>query len=200
MVVLTGLSSCIKDYSREGGPGPNPVPPITDTTFFVDMAVDGEKVAYISGQNGYSLYSAGGAAIPNIPQIYICGLGANTVASSFEFKKGFLTYTIADSTRPLIAQKAMAFFAPGSYQYKDTDYLDGVRLTWTDPQGIVWNTGLVFFSDADNNFTITKTSTVSNAGQVIGIVIEAKFTCKLYISNGQSRQVRNGSFRLGFWL
>lgn len=200
MVILTGLSSCIKDYSQEAGPGPDPLPPITDTTYFVNMEVDGEKVVYISGQSGYALYFASGAAIPNIPQTYICGLGANSVASSFEFKKAFLKYTTADSTRPLVAQKAMAFFTPGSYQYKDTDYLDGVRLTWTDPQGTEWNTGLVFSSDADNNFTITKTNTVSNAVQVIGIVIEAKFTCKLYTSSGQSRQVRNGTFRLGFWL
>lgn len=200
MFIITGLSSCIKDYSREGGPGPAPVPPIPDTTYFVDMEVDGEKVVYISGQNGYALYFASGAPVPNIPQTYACGLGSNTPASSFEFKKAFLKYSIADSTRPLIAQKALAFFAPGSYLYKDTDYLDGVRITWIDPQGIAWNTGLVFSSDADNNFTITKSSTVSNAGQVTGIVVEAKFTCKLYTSSGQSKQVRNGMFRLGFWL
>ncbi len=200
MVLLIGLSSCIKDYSQEGGPGPDPLPPITDTTFFVNMEVDSEKVVYISGQNGYALYFASGAPVPNIPQTYACGLVGNNPASSFEFKKAFLTYSIADSTRPIITQKALAFFAPGNYLYKDTDYLEGVRLTWTDPQGTAWNTGLVFSSDADNNFTITKTSTVTNAGQVIGIVMEAKFTCKLYISNGQSKQVRNGTFRLGFWL
>ncbi len=200
IIILTGLSSCIKDYSNEGGPGANPLPPITDTTFFVNMEADGEKVIYISGQSGYALYFAGGAAIPNVPQIYICGLGGNSPGASFEFKKSFLKYTIADTSRLLITQKALAFFATGSYQYKDTDYLDGVRLTWIDPQGTAWNTGLVFSSDVDNNFAITKTNTVSNAGQVVGIVIEAKFTCKLYTSNGQSKQVRNGTFRLGFWL
>lgn len=198
--VITGLQSCIKDYSYERGPAVNSIPTVTDTSFFVDMMLDGKREVYVSGQYNYFVFFWGGAPVLNSPQIYSSGLDGSTGAPHFRFEKGFLIYTNTDTSRTLIAQRALNFFAPADYFYSDLLREDGVRLVWIDPDGTEWKTIADTLQNADNIFTITESKTNTLGAQLNGIIINALFTCKIYNNRGQSKRITKGRFRLPIWL
>lgn len=189
--------ACSKDYSFEGG---MEEPAVIDTsTFYVDMQIDGSRVYYGAGQQGFALYFAGGVLLPGVAQNFICGIDGGPNNAEFEFQKFFLRLNDNDSTEYLREQRGIAFFSPGSYPLANPTAGNGVLLRWVDGNSVEWKTAAVAPNDNSQSFSITESTPVYSGSMLVGIKVKAGFDALFYNTSQQTKRIK-GVFVLGVWL
>jgi hypothetical protein len=85
------------------------------------------------------------------------------------------------------AEQRLAMFRVGSYNYGKLKVSDGAVITYTDENGVEWNSE--DGSQVGSTFSLTE---IADDDYVDAKRIKASFSCKLYASNGNSIQLSDG--------
>jgi hypothetical protein len=183
----------------------------SDSSYYTDITVNGQRSYYISGSSGCAMYygDTGPFAYSGITSdsnIY-AALGNYYNTSFLEFDK----YNFPIHTGPSFGYIDSVFnswvisnFLAGNYRYFSPDTVltagNAVALVWTDAVGVQWKTSAG--SQPGIRFAISKGEPFydSATGYIIGVNVSAAFACTLYNPAGQQMHLSNGRFRLAIWL
>jgi hypothetical protein len=200
-VLFAALSSCSKNQSFE--PDTTSTKPIqqttstpdstiTDTTIFIDITLDGNRILRIENAADTATWTIQWGPYATDPTVYIFDrVGSFFVQNGgagspgFEFTKGRVGF---HDLGGLPADFGDSFFAAGNYNYcvktTDTSYSyygipgdtitkfdqiytktllsDGVSLLWQDGSGTLWTTFKGSAAQTNSFFTITNTKPIMN--------------------------------------
>lgn len=94
-----------------------------------------------------------------------------------------------------------AFFPVGSVSYAPLNFSgDGVRISWTDPTGELWETRNGTVDQFGSTFKIVSVEDLIDLGGNYFVKVKAEFKCKLYNSAGASKQLTNGEAVVAFGM
>lgn len=114
----------------------------------------------------------------------------NAANSGININKGTISYP-STSSMPDTATFRL-FFAPNTYSYS-VNYVNGVEVTWTDANGVIWSTSNGTGSQTGSTFKITAEQYANDLGYQDEKVL-INFSCTLYNPGGTSMQLTNGVF------
>ncbi len=216
-LLAASIWSCKKDNSNEQPVQQhvyNQTPEdttLTDTSFYTDITINGQRVFYISGRQGSAMYYGGTYAenysgITNDANTHAYA-DSSAYINFLEFGKlEFPVHTQAPFNYDPADFNAWALsnFATGMYDYlgagSQLTVENGIVLTWTDGSGVQWKTNI---GNQDGNyFNIVKEEAIylSPGNYISGITVTAVFNCKVYDGNSHMKQITNGRLRLAVWL
>lgn len=190
---LLTFNACEKEYSCEDCFVINAPPDtvITDSTFYTDFTIDGQRFLNISGKNNYWFAW----------DSHYFFLSGATDKNHITTQRDFFIY---DSSGPDIKLQRIAFYAPGNYSYVQmlSQNDNGVRIFFTDVNGKLWQTDLGTADQTNSSFTITKETIIRNLTNniITGVLFEASFNCTLYNGLGNYKTLTNGRCRYYTWI
>jgi len=210
--------SCRKDSFN--GPGSVQIPKanqpgsdtmLNDTSFYVDVTIDGVRTFYISGRNGCDMYYGGGglmdfSGITSDSNTYPA-LGSYYNTSFLEFDKfDYPAHAGPPTDYDTAGYNAWAVsnYAPGTYYFysqpAQLSLFNGITLVWTNALGVQWKTNSGDESTASFQIVKEEPLYAHPGGYVKAINVSALFSCILYEPSGTPHLLTNGKFRLGIWL
>lgn len=192
-VSLLTINACEKEYSCEGCFVINTPPDtvITDSTFYTDFTIEGQRFLNISGKNNYSFAW-------DSHYFFLSNIAGNNHLTT---QRDFFMY---DSAGPDIKLQRIAFYAPGNYNYVKmlTPQDDGVRIFFTDVNGKLWQTDLGTADQTNSSFIITRETVLRRLSDnfIMGVLFEVSFNCTLYDGLGNYKTLTNGRCRYYTWI
>jgi len=95
-----------------------------------------------------------------------------------------------------------AFFPVGSVPYAPTSFSagDGVKIYWTDPSGVAWETRNETIDQFGSTFKILSVQDIIDLRGDYYLKVKVEFKCKLFNSAGASKQLTNGEAVVAFGM
>jgi hypothetical protein len=210
-ITWVGIFGCSKNTNQSPAPtttnnnAQNPDSTITDSSIFIDITLDNERILRIQNPNDVTTWAVIWGSSPADSTVYPYNrIGSSfsdneaTLRPSFEFSKGNVAFrTIAGLSQNFTD----SFFMPGNYSYSvktvDTSYdyigtptdtltlfaqfytktllTPGVNLLYYDSSGTAWETFNGTADQTGSHFTITDAQPIMN-GNTTGKPIGAIIT------------------------
>jgi hypothetical protein len=189
--VLFAINGCKKD--DDGGGTPNLS---IDSDPQTEFKLDGTTVTFNTTNSDVSQYFSNSYSLATPPDTSECVYGAGfekNSTSGLSIDKG--TYKI--TVFPTDSAALVNFFKKQSYSYS-IDAENGISITYYDDAGDPWSTSLGSGDQSGSTFTIEDTKYQELLGDKY-IRVKAKFSCKVYSTAGDVKNITNGVAVLDYW-